>query len=101
MPLNLTATYIQALVKATTFDPIKEFPDIFPEKIPDELPPLREPHMQHHIKLIDPNKIINPEVILSTSELKSAWPSASSTLVISLFLVMWLTDDSHLSKCFV
>src|SRR5947207_13955594 len=49
-PLNLTAAYIQAPVKATTFDPITEFPDIFPEKIPNELPPLREPHMRHRIK---------------------------------------------------
>src|SRR5947208_3590211 len=46
-PLNLTAAYIQAPVKATTFDPITEFPDIFPEKIPNELLPLREPHMRH------------------------------------------------------
>ena len=44
---ELTATYIQASVKATTFDPITEFPDIFPEKIPTELPPHREPHMLH------------------------------------------------------
>src|SRR5438477_46413 len=49
--------------KATTFDPITEFPDIFPEKVPNELPPLREPHMRHRIKLIDPEKIINPQVI--------------------------------------
>ena len=63
MPLNLTAAYIQAPVKATTFDPITEFPDVFPEKIPNELPPLREPHMHHWIKLIDPEKIINPQVI--------------------------------------
>src|SRR5947207_2093369 len=62
-PLNLTAAYIQAPVKAITFDPIMEFPDIFPEKIPNELPPLREPHMHHRIKLIDPKKIINPQVI--------------------------------------
>ena len=62
-PLNLTATYVQAPVKATTFDPITEFPDVFPEKIPDELPPLREPNMRHQIKLIDPEKIINPQVI--------------------------------------
>src|SRR5436305_2664724 len=63
MPLNLTAACIQAPVKATTFDPITEFPDIFPEKVPNELPPLREPHMCHRIKLIDPEKIINPQVI--------------------------------------
>src|SRR5438552_437568 len=62
-PLNLTAAYVQAPVKATTFDPITEFPDVFPEKIPNELPPLREPHMRHRIKLIDPEKIINPQVI--------------------------------------
>src|SRR5256884_1469218 len=62
-PLNLTAAYVQAPVKATTFDPITEFPDVFPEKIPNELPPLREPHMRHRIKLIDPDKIINPQVI--------------------------------------
>src|SRR5204863_1629664 len=62
-PLNLTAAYIQAPVKATTFDPITEFPDVFPEFIPNELPPLREPHMRHRIKLIDPEKIINPQVI--------------------------------------
>src|SRR5205809_3019554 len=54
MPLNLTAAYIQAPVKATTFDPITEFFDIFPEKIPNELLPLREPHMHHRIRLIDP-----------------------------------------------
>src|SRR5256884_8986670 len=46
-PLNLTAAYIQASVKATTFDPITEFPNIFPEKIPNELPLLRESHMRH------------------------------------------------------
>src|SRR5436305_2514911 len=46
-PLNLTAAYIQAPVKATTFNSITQFPDIFPEKIPNELPPLREPHMHH------------------------------------------------------
>src|SRR5437764_11839103 len=45
--LDLTAAYIQVPVKATTFDPITEFPDIFPEKVPNELPPLREPHMHH------------------------------------------------------
>ncbi len=63
MLLNLTAAYIQAPVKVTTFDPITEFPDIFPEKISNELPPLREPYMCHRIKLIDPEKIINPQVI--------------------------------------
>ena len=63
MLLKLIATYIQASVKATTFDPITEFPDVFPEKIPNELPPLREPHMRHQIKLIDSEKIINPQVI--------------------------------------
>src|SRR6266480_6035725 len=63
MLLELTAAYIQAPVKATTFDPITEFPDIFPEKVPNELPPLREPHMCHRIKLIDLEKIINPQVI--------------------------------------
>ena len=47
IPLNLTTAYIQAPVKATTFNPITEFPDVFPEKIPNELPPLREPHMRH------------------------------------------------------
>src|SRR5947208_13911896 len=62
-PLNLTTTYIQAPVKATTFDPITEFPDVFPKSVPNELPPLREPHMCHRIKLIDPEKIINPQVI--------------------------------------
>src|SRR5204863_2617929 len=62
-PLNLTAAYSQAPVKATTFDPITEFPDVFPEKIPNELLLLREPHMHHRIKLIDPEKIINPQVI--------------------------------------
>src|SRR5437762_12239980 len=62
-PLNLTAAYNQAPVKATTFNPITEFSDIFPEKVPNELPPLREPHMRHRIKLIDPEKIINPQVI--------------------------------------
>src|SRR3989440_5836159 len=46
-PLNLTAAYSQAPVKATTFDPIMEFPDVFPEKIPNELSPLRESHMHH------------------------------------------------------
>src|SRR5947199_2393340 len=68
MPLNLTAAYIQAPVKATTFDPITEFPDIFPEKILNELPPLREPHMHYRIKLIDPEKIINPQVIPITEK---------------------------------
>src|SRR5436305_15326226 len=46
-PLNLTAAYIQAPVKATTFDSIMEFPDVFPKSVPYELPPLREPHMHH------------------------------------------------------
>ena len=46
-PLNLTAAYVQALVKATTFDPVTEFPDVFPEKFFNELPPLRESHMRH------------------------------------------------------
>src|SRR5436305_12530471 len=62
-PLKLTAAYIQAPVKATTFDPITEYPDVFPKSVPNELPPLREPHMRHRIKLIDPEKIINPQVI--------------------------------------
>src|SRR5436305_8760747 len=47
MPLNLTAAYIQAPVKATTFDSITEFPDVFPEFVPNELPPLRELHMRY------------------------------------------------------
>ena len=47
MPLNLTAAYIQAPVKAVTFDPITEFPDVFPEKILNKLPSLRELHMCH------------------------------------------------------
>src|SRR6266480_501852 len=63
MPLDLTAAYIQAPVKANTFDPITEFPDVFPEKVPNELSLLREPHIRHRIKLIDPDKIINPQVI--------------------------------------
>ena len=63
MPLDSTAAYIQAPVKAITFDPITEFPDIFPERIPDELPLLRESNMCYWIKLIDPEKIINPQVI--------------------------------------
>src|SRR5207248_7917148 len=50
--LELTAAYIQAPVKATTFNPITEFPDVFPKSVPNELPPLREPHMHHRIKLI-------------------------------------------------
>src|SRR5947208_13411621 len=45
--LKLAAAYIQASVKATTFNPVTEFPDIFPEKIPNELSPLRELHMCH------------------------------------------------------
>src|SRR5256884_591179 len=63
MPLNLTAAYIQAPVKAITFNPIMKFLDIFLEKIPNELLLLRESHMRHRIKLIDPEKIINPQVI--------------------------------------
>ena len=47
MLLDLTAAYIQAPVKITTFDLITEFPDIFSEKIPNELLPLRELHMYH------------------------------------------------------
>src|SRR2546421_8224726 len=42
-PLKLTTAYIQVPVKATTFDPITEFLDVFPEKILNELLPLREP----------------------------------------------------------
>src|SRR5436190_7208067 len=57
MPLNLTAAYIQAPVKATTFDPITEFPDVFPKSVPNELPTLRKPHMRHQIKLIDQKKL--------------------------------------------
>src|SRR5947207_12310407 len=68
MLLELTATFIQAPVKATTFDSITEFPDVFPEKIPNKLLPLREPNMHHWIKLIDPEKIINPQVIPITEK---------------------------------
>ena len=60
MLLELTATYIQVLVNVTIFDPITEFLNIFSEKIPDELSLLRELNMHHWIKLIDPEKIINP-----------------------------------------
>src|SRR5436305_13555475 len=45
------------------FSIITEYPDVFPKSVPNELPPLREPHMRHRIKLIDPEKIINPQVI--------------------------------------
>src|SRR5204863_4140958 len=46
-PLNLTAAYIQAPVKVTTFYPITQFSDVFSEKIPNELSLLRESHMRH------------------------------------------------------
>src|SRR5437762_8493996 len=35
-PLKLTAAYVQAPVKVTTFDPITEFPDVFPKKFSNE-----------------------------------------------------------------
>src|SRR5437762_11100368 len=34
--LKLTAAYVQASVKVTTFDPVIEFSDIFSERISDE-----------------------------------------------------------------
>jgi len=67
-PLDLTTAYIQVPIKVLTFDPITEFPDVFPEKIPNKLPPLRELHMRYWIKLIDPEKIINPQVIPITEK---------------------------------
>ena len=45
--LELTATYIQTPIKTTTFDPIAEFPDVFLERISDELLLLREPNIYH------------------------------------------------------
>ena len=45
--LNLIAAYIQVPIKVLTFNPITEFPDIFPEFVPNKLPPLRELHMHH------------------------------------------------------
>ena len=43
------------------FDPIKEFPDVFPnfETMTLTLPPLR-PGFDHQIRLKDPTKVINP-----------------------------------------
>ena len=41
-------------VKQQGYDPIKEYPDIFPEKKPTELPPLRK--INHTIDLIDKHK---------------------------------------------
>ena len=41
-------------VKQLGYDPIKEYPDIFPEKKPTELPPLRK--INHTIDLIDKDK---------------------------------------------
>jgi len=48
---NITCNYMQVQEK---WDPIKEFPYLFPDKKPLSLPPLRYPlnHMQHHIKVI-------------------------------------------------
>src|SRR5436190_10312821 len=43
----------------TLFDPIKEFPDVFPENPPNTLPPLRE-NLNHRIHLKDPTKVLNP-----------------------------------------
>ena len=43
-------TYDQG-VKRLGFDPIKHFPDVFPEKKPPELPPLRS--INHKIDIID------------------------------------------------
>ena len=41
-------------VKQLGYDPIKEYPDVFPEKKPTELPPLRK--INHTIDLIDKDK---------------------------------------------
>ena len=41
-------------VKRLGYDPIKEYPDVFPEKKPTELPPLRK--INHTIDLIDKDK---------------------------------------------
>jgi len=48
---NITYNYMQVEEK---WDPIKEFPHLFPDKKPLSLPPLRYPlnHMQHHIKVM-------------------------------------------------
>ena len=56
MLLDLTAAYIQVPIKVTTYNPIIKFPDVFSERIPDELPLLREPNMHYRIKLIDLEK---------------------------------------------
>ena len=48
-----TYTYDDA-VKRLGYDPIKEYPDVFPEKKPTELPPLRK--INHTIDLIDKDK---------------------------------------------
>ena len=44
------------------FNPIKEFPEVFPEETPLELPPLRE-GFDCCINLIDENKKMNPATI--------------------------------------
>ena len=46
----------------TDFDPVKEYPEVFPPSLPAVLPPLR-PGFDHRIKLIDPDKKLNPSAI--------------------------------------
>ncbi len=49
---HLTEPYdYDAAVKVLGYDPIKEFPDVFPTTKPTELPPLRD--INHKIDIID------------------------------------------------
>src|SRR3982074_2459082 len=46
----------------TDFDPVKEYPEVFPPSLPAVLPPLH-PGFDHWIKLIDLDKKLNPSAI--------------------------------------
>jgi hypothetical protein len=53
---------IQDSPQKQDFDPIREYPELFPDKRPLNLPPSRG-DMDHRITLIDPDKKINPPMI--------------------------------------
>jgi hypothetical protein len=53
---------IQDSPQKQDFDPIREYPELFPDKRPLTLPPSRG-DMDHRITLIDPDKKINPPMI--------------------------------------
>jgi len=65
---NITCNYIQVEEK---WDPIKEFPHLFPDKKPLSLPPLRYPlnHMQHYIK-VRPGSTWQPKKIWKLHKFK-------------------------------